>query len=373
MLNLGSEPNQNHLGLKGKSSCVSWFCRRRIGPEIAAATSDVRVWVRTFPARCRAEQHAVGMPACASSAPRFARASANRALADGLILGPTATFDFKDENAGEINPSRYFRKISTCLPICGPPEPIRAAQPVRRLRPGGVRKTPKGFMPTQMEQGNGELLVTPMSWSRSAASPGPAASGSPRPPAGCDAAAPASHHRAQSQCAEDRRRPVPGHLPQDRARYPDLAVDDILVDAMMAHVVRQPDASTSSSPPTCRRHSVGPDRGAVGQPRPRRLAQCRAGYAMARRRTARRPTSPPRPCNPISLILSQPCCWPGTASGRVPQDTSRQRARSRTPSRLRCATAAPPRTSAATSAPPRPAGPSSNPSVGQYRGSAPVR
>jgi 3-isopropylmalate dehydrogenase len=30
--------------------------------------------------------------------------------ADGLILGPTATFDFKDEARGEINPSKYFRK-----------------------------------------------------------------------------------------------------------------------------------------------------------------------------------------------------------------------------------------------------------------------
>jgi isocitrate/isopropylmalate dehydrogenase len=30
--------------------------------------------------------------------------------ADGLFLGPTATFDFKDEASGEINPSRYFRK-----------------------------------------------------------------------------------------------------------------------------------------------------------------------------------------------------------------------------------------------------------------------
>ena len=30
--------------------------------------------------------------------------------ADGLMLGPTATFDFKDESKGEINPSKFFRK-----------------------------------------------------------------------------------------------------------------------------------------------------------------------------------------------------------------------------------------------------------------------
>ena len=29
--------------------------------------------------------------------------------ADGLILGPMATYDFKDESKGEINPSKFFR------------------------------------------------------------------------------------------------------------------------------------------------------------------------------------------------------------------------------------------------------------------------
>ena len=30
--------------------------------------------------------------------------------ADGLMLGPAATYDFKDEAKGEINPSKFFRK-----------------------------------------------------------------------------------------------------------------------------------------------------------------------------------------------------------------------------------------------------------------------
>jgi len=30
--------------------------------------------------------------------------------ADGLILGPTASLDFRDEGKGEINPSKFFRK-----------------------------------------------------------------------------------------------------------------------------------------------------------------------------------------------------------------------------------------------------------------------
>lgn len=37
--------------------------------------------------------------------------------ADGLMLGPMATYDFKDETKGEINPSMFFRKNSTCMPI----------------------------------------------------------------------------------------------------------------------------------------------------------------------------------------------------------------------------------------------------------------
>src|SRR5690554_219468 len=31
--------------------------------------------------------------------------------ADGLMLGPMSTFDFKDETRGEINPSKFFRKV----------------------------------------------------------------------------------------------------------------------------------------------------------------------------------------------------------------------------------------------------------------------
>lgn len=30
--------------------------------------------------------------------------------ADGLMLGPMSTYDFKDEAKGEINPSMFFRK-----------------------------------------------------------------------------------------------------------------------------------------------------------------------------------------------------------------------------------------------------------------------
>ena len=65
--------------------------------------------------------------------------------ADGLMLGPMATYDFKDEARGEINPSKFFRKeldlyanirpartwsARSATPSCGPgagPRPGRAS------------------------------------------------------------------------------------------------------------------------------------------------------------------------------------------------------------------------------------------------------
>src|SRR6516225_8398495 len=83
-----------------------------IGPEITAATSGVlRAASERFQLNLRLEEHAVGH----ASLKQFGTTVRPELLdtvraADGLILGPTATFDFKDEERGEINPSRYFRK-----------------------------------------------------------------------------------------------------------------------------------------------------------------------------------------------------------------------------------------------------------------------
>ena len=83
-----------------------------IGPEIAAATSVVlRAASEHFQLNIQLEEHAVGH----ASLQQFGATVRPGLLeivrsADGLILGPTATFDFKDEGSGEINPSKYFRK-----------------------------------------------------------------------------------------------------------------------------------------------------------------------------------------------------------------------------------------------------------------------
>src|ERR1700712_2649139 len=217
-----------------------------IGPEITTATTGVlRAASERFQLNLRLEEHAVGH----ASLKQFGTTVRPELLdivksADGLILGPTATFDFKDEAHGEINPSKYFRKN---LDLFANVRPART-YPGRDSRFGAfdlvvVRENTEGFYADRnMEQGNGEILVTSdvvISMRRITRHC-------------CERIA-----QAACQLAMRRRK----HLTivhkanvlkigdgmfidicRAAARgYPDLVVDDILVDAMMAHVVRQPD------------------------------------------------------------------------------------------------------------------------------------
>jgi 3-isopropylmalate dehydrogenase len=161
----------------------------------------------------------------------------------GIVLGPTATYDFKDETKGEINPSKFFRKSFDLFAN------IRPAKTYQGF-PGRigdfdlvvVRENTEGFYADRnMEMGNGEILVTP------------------------DVAI--SMRRITRQCCERiaragfelamrRRRHVTlvhkanvlkigdgmflGECRKVAAEFPEVTVDDVLVDAMMAHVVRTP-------------------------------------------------------------------------------------------------------------------------------------
>lgn len=83
--------------------------------------------------------------------------------ADGVILGPTASLDFRDEGKGEINPSKFFRKgldlfanIRPSRTYAGLPGKIGEFDLVV------VRENTEGFYADRnMEAGNSELLVTP--------------------------------------------------------------------------------------------------------------------------------------------------------------------------------------------------------------------
>jgi len=218
-----------------------------IGPEIAAVTSSVlQAASERFQLNVKLEEHAVGH----TSLQKFGATVRPGLLetvrsADGLILGPTATADFRDEQSGEINPSKYFRKS---LDLFANIRPARTF-PGLRNRFGAfdlvvVRENTEGFYADRnMEQGNSELLVTPdvvISLRRITRF--------------------CSERIAQAACklAMRRRR----HLTivhkanvlkigdgmfldicREAARaYPELVVDDVLVDAMMAHVVRRPES-----------------------------------------------------------------------------------------------------------------------------------
>ncbi|WP_316204708.1 isocitrate/isopropylmalate dehydrogenase family protein [Bradyrhizobium sp. SZCCHNS3004] len=216
-----------------------------IGPEIAAATSQVlRAASEQFQLGLVLEEHAVGHASLA----QFGTTVRPDLLdivrgADGLILGPSATFDFKDEARGEINPSRYFRKN---LDLFANIRPART-YPGRPGRVGEfdlvvVRENTEGFYADRnMEEGNAELRVT--------------------------ADVVVSLRRITRQCCE-RIAKVACDLAMARRKrltivhkanvlrmgdgmfldvcremalgYRGLVVEEVLVDAVMAHVVREP-------------------------------------------------------------------------------------------------------------------------------------
>ncbi|MGJ5181673.1 isocitrate/isopropylmalate dehydrogenase family protein [Bradyrhizobium oligotrophicum] len=216
-----------------------------IGPEITTATSQVlRAASEQFQLGLVLDEHAVGHASLQQFGTTVRPDLLDRVkAADGLILGPTATFDFKDEARGEINPSRYFRKS---LDLFANIRPARV-YPGRTSRVGEfdlvvVRENTEGFYADRnMEEGNAELRVTP------------------------DVVI--SMRRITRQCCE-RIAEVACRLAMKRrrhltivhkanvlrmgdgmfldvctataARYPELAVDEVLVDAAMAHVVREP-------------------------------------------------------------------------------------------------------------------------------------
>src|SRR5262245_28174006 len=216
-----------------------------IGPEITAATLDVlRAASERFRLGLALTEDVVGH----ESLRRYGTTVRPEVLeaarkADGLILGPTATLDFKDAAHGEINPSMFFRKNLDLF------DNIRPARPYPGV-PGRVgnfdlvvvRENTEGFYADRnMEQGSGEMLVTSdvaISLRRITR-------------ACCNRIA-----RAAFELAMQRRRHVSIvhkvnvlklgdglFLEECRAvarDFPAVTADDFIVDAMMAHVVRAP-------------------------------------------------------------------------------------------------------------------------------------
>ena len=164
--------------------------------------------------------------------------------ADGLMLGPMATFDFKDESKGEINPSKFFRKQ---LDLYANIRPAKTFPNIpTRMNPFDlaiVRENTEGFYSDRnVESGNSEILVTP--------EVGIALRRITR--LCCDRIAKSAFELAMTRKKHvtivhkaNVLRITDGmfidsckKVAQD---YPQVTVDDFIVDAMMAHVVRSPE------------------------------------------------------------------------------------------------------------------------------------
>lgn len=216
-----------------------------IGPEITAATLDVLDAAnRRFDLGLQLIHDVTGHDSLKRHGATVTPGLLEKVKqADGLVLGPTATYDFKDEAKGEINPSKFFRKS---LDLYANIRPARtyAGLPTRvdEFDLVVVRENTEGFYSDRnMEQGSGEILVTPdvaISLRRITRRC-------------CERIA-----RAAFELAARRGRHVSIvhkanvlriadgmfiDICQEVGReFPDVAVDDFIVDAMMAHVVRNP-------------------------------------------------------------------------------------------------------------------------------------
>ena len=216
-----------------------------IGPETMAATVNVlQAASQKFNLQLELQHDIAGHDSLKQHGATVTQALLEKVRkADGLMLGPMATYDFKDEAKGEINPSMFFRKH---LDLFANIRPARTYVGVKTITSNFdlivVRENTEGFYADRnMAAGNGEVLVTP--------DVGIALRRITREC--CERIA-----RSAFELAMQRHRHVTlvhkhnvlkitdgifldacHRVAQD---FPDVKVDDFIVDAMMAHVVRAP-------------------------------------------------------------------------------------------------------------------------------------
>jgi 3-isopropylmalate dehydrogenase len=164
--------------------------------------------------------------------------------ADGLILGPMSTYDFKDEAKGEINPSKFFRKSLDLFANIRPAKTYPGSGSQHKpLDLVVVRENTEGFYADRnIESGGSEMLITPevvVSLRRITRHC-------------CERIA-----RAAFELAMTRKKHVTIVHKANVLRigdgmfidachavgreFPEVRIDDVIVDAMMAHVVRAPE------------------------------------------------------------------------------------------------------------------------------------
>jgi 3-isopropylmalate dehydrogenase len=135
-----------------------------IGPEITAATLVVlRAASDRFDLGLRIEEAATGHAGLRAHGHTIHPDIVEKARrADGVVLGPTSTFEFKDPAKGEVNPSMMLRKS---LDLFANIRPARtyAGFPLRcgEFDLVVARENTEGFYADRnMEAGSGEMMVT---------------------------------------------------------------------------------------------------------------------------------------------------------------------------------------------------------------------
>jgi 3-isopropylmalate dehydrogenase len=217
-----------------------------IGPETMAATVEVLVAASNrFGLGIDLDHDIAGHASLARNGATVTPALlAKVEAADGLMLGPMSTYDFKDEAKGEINPSKFFRKE---LDLYANIRPARTypgvAHKVNDFDLVVVRENTEGFYADRnIASGGSEMLITEdvvVSLRRITRTC-------------CERIA-----RSAFELAMTRRKHVTlvhkanvlrmgdGMFLDECHRvaqeFPDVEVDAFIVDAMMAHVVRAPE------------------------------------------------------------------------------------------------------------------------------------
>jgi 3-isopropylmalate dehydrogenase len=217
-----------------------------IGPEITAATVAVLESASTrFALDLVLDRQIVGLESLERHGTTITSELAERVrAADGLVLGPTSTADYPPRDRGGFNPSAFFRRN---LDLYANIRPART-HPKLRQRVGPfdlviVRENTEGFYADRnMTAGDADILVTDevaiaiRKVTRAAST---------------------RIAEAGFALARTRRKRVTlvhkGNVLKRSdglfleacravaARHPDIEVDDIIVDAMTAHLVRRPE------------------------------------------------------------------------------------------------------------------------------------
>jgi len=136
-----------------------------IGTETMAATVEVlHAASARFGLDLRLEHDVVGHESLRRHGSTVTPALLDKVkAADGLMLGPTATYEFKDEARGEINPSKFFRKE---LDLYANIRPARTWPSIPHKTDAFdlivVRENTEGFYADRnMASGGSEIQVTP--------------------------------------------------------------------------------------------------------------------------------------------------------------------------------------------------------------------